>query len=151
MRLEVKKLDVVNLDQLQALVVEHIDGIETGLTMLDSRLLLGHTTVDIVAVDSQGALVLVTAGFTADEEMLMKAVEAYSWCLEYPEAICRLYPSVDVSATRPPRLMFVVERMPDAVHREIRQLGFCEGDCAEVRALDVRGTQVADFATIPRL
>ena len=151
MRLEVKKLDVVNLDQLQSLVVEHIDGIETGLTMLDSRLLLGHATVDIVAVDSQGALVLVTAGFTADEEMLMRAVEAYSWCLEYPEAICRLYPSVDVSAARPPRLMFVVERMPDAFHRKIKQLGFCEVDCVEFRHLDVSGTQVAYFDTIARL
>jgi len=151
MRLEVKKLDVVNLDQLQSLVVEHIDGIETGLTMLDSRLLLGQATVDIVAVDSQGALVLVTAGFTADEEMLMRAVEAYSWCLEYPEAICRLYPSVDVSAARPPRLMFVVERMPDAFHRKIKQLGFCEVDCVEFRHLDVSGTQVAYFDTIARL
>ena len=151
MRLVVKKLDVVNLDQLQSLVVEHIDGIETGLTVLDSRLLLGHATVDIVAVDSQGALVLVTAGFTADEEMLLKAVEAYSWCLEYPEAIRRLYPSVDVSAARPPRLMFVVERMPDAFHRKIKQLGFCEVDCVEFRHLDVSGTQAAYFDTIARL
>ncbi|HEY3099365.1 MAG TPA: hypothetical protein VGL14_10680 [Methylomirabilota bacterium] len=151
MRLVVKKLDVVNLDQLQSLVVEHIDGIETDLTVLDSRLLLGHATVDIVAVDSQGALVLVTAGFTADEEMLMKAVEAYSWCLEYPEAIRRLYPSVDISAARPPRLMFVVERMPDAFHRKIKQLGFCEVDCVEFRHLDVSGTQAAYFDTIARL
>src|SRR5437899_11232514 len=151
MRLEVKKLDVVNLDQLQSLVVGHIDGIETGLTMLDSRLLLGHATVDIVAVDSQGALVLVTAGFTADEEMLMRAVEAYSWCLEYPEAICRLYPSVDISAARPPRLMFVVERLPDAFNRKIKQLGFSEVDCVEFRHLDVSGTPAAYFDTIARL
>jgi hypothetical protein len=151
MRLVVKKLDVVNLDRLQSLVVEHIDGIETGLAVLDSRLLLGDATVDVVAVDSQGALVLVTAGFTADEEMLLKAVEAYSWCLEYPEAIRRLYPSVDISAARPPRLMFVVERMPDAFHRKIKQLGFCEVDCVEFRHLDVSGTQAAYFDTIARL
>jgi hypothetical protein len=151
MRLVVKKLDVVNLDQLQSLVVEHIDGIETGLTVLDSRLLLGHATVDIVAVDAHSALVLVTTGFTADEEMLLKAVDAYSWCLEYPEAIRRLYPSVDVSTARPPRLMFVVERMPDAFHRKIKQLGFCEVDCVEFRHLDVGGTQAAYFDTIARL
>jgi hypothetical protein len=151
MRLVVKKLEIVDLGQLQSLVIEHIDGIEPGLTVLDSRLLLGHANVDIVAADAQGGLVLVTAGFTADEDMLLKAVEAYSWCLEYPEAIRRLYPSVDVSAARPPRLMFVVDRLPDAFHRKIKQLGFSEVDCVEFRHLDLGGTQAAYFDTIARL
>src|SRR2546425_8899432 len=103
MRLVVKKLEIADLGQLQSLVIEHLDGIESGLTVIDSRLLLGHATMDIVALDADGTLVLVTAGFTADEEMLLKAVEAYSWCLEYPDAIRRLYPSVEISAARPPR------------------------------------------------
>jgi hypothetical protein len=151
MRLVVRKLEIPNLGQLQSLVIEHLDGIEPGLSVLDSRLLLGDATVDIVALDADGALVLVTAGFTADEDMLLKAVEAYSWCLEYPDAIRRLYPSVDVSAARPPRLMFVVERMPDAFHRKIKQLGFSEVDCVEFRHLDVSGTPAVYFDTIARL
>ena len=151
MRLVVKKLEVLDLGQLQSLVIEHLDGIESGLTVLDSRVLLGHATIDIVALDAEGALVLLTAGFTADEDMLMKAVEAYSWCLEYPEAIRRLYPSVEISAARPPRLMFVVERLPDAFNRKIKQLGFSEVDCVESRHLDVSGTPAAYFDTIARL
>jgi hypothetical protein len=151
MRLVVKKLEVLDIGQLQSLVIEHLDGIESGLTVLDSRVLLGHATIDIVALDAEGALVLLTAGFTADEDMLLKAVEAYSWCLEYPEAIRRLYPSVEISAARPPRLMFVVERLPDAFHRKIKQLGFSEVDCVEFRHLDVSGTPAAYFDTIARL
>ena len=81
----------------------------------------------------------------------MKAVEAYSWCLEYPDAIRRLYPSVEISAARPPRLMFVGERLPDAFHRKIKQLGFSEVDCVEFRYLDVSGTQAAYFDTIARM
>jgi hypothetical protein len=151
MRLVVKKLEVVDLGQMQSLVLEHLDGIESGLTVLDSRVLLGHASIDIVALDAEGAFVLLTAGFTADEDMLLKAVEAYSWCLEYPEAIRRLYPSVEISAARPPRLMFVVERLPDAFHRKIKQLGFSEVDCVEFRHLDVSGTPAAYFDTIARL
>jgi hypothetical protein len=151
MRLVVRKLEIPDLGQLQSLVIEHLDGIEPGLTVLDSRLLLGHATVDIVALDTEGALVLVTAGFTADEDMLLKAVEAYSWCLEYPDAIRRLYPSVEVSSTRPPRLMFIVERLPDAFHRKIKQLGFSEVDCVEFRHLDVSGTPAVYFDTLVRL
>jgi hypothetical protein len=151
MRLVVRKLEIPDLGQLQSLVIEHLDGIEPGLTVLDSRLMLGHATVDIVALDADGTLVLVTAGFTADEDMLLKAVEAYSWCLEYSDAIRRLYPSVDVSAARPPRLMFVVERLPDSFHRKIKQLGFSEVDCVEFRHLDVSGTPAVYFDTLARL
>src|SRR5690349_16553264 len=151
MKLVVRKLEIPDLGQLQSLVIEHLDSIEPGLTVLDSRLLLGHANVDIVALDAEGALVLVTAGFTADEDMLLKAVEAYSWCLEYPDAIRRLYPSVDVSAARPPRLMFIVERLPDAFHRKIKQLGFSEVDCVEFRHLDINGTPAVYFDTLARL
>src|SRR5262249_34730054 len=124
MKLVVRKLEILDVDHLRSLVIEHLDGIEPGITVLDSKLQMGQAIVDIVALDTDGALVLVTAGFTADEQMLLKAVEAYSWCLEYPDAVRRLYPAVDISATRPPRLMFVVERLPDAFHRKIKQLRF---------------------------
>jgi hypothetical protein len=151
MKVVVKRRDVTDLHELQALVVDHVDGIEPGLTVLDSRLLLGQATIDVVGLDAQGALVLIAVAFTADEEMLLKAVEAYSWCLEYPEAIRRLYPSAHISASQPPRLMFVVQRMPDAFHRKIKQLGFPVVDCVEVRSLEVDGRSAVYFETLARL
>jgi hypothetical protein len=147
----VKKRDLTDPAQLQALIVEHADDLERGLTILDSRLLLGQATIDVVALDADGALVLITVGLVADEEMFMKAVDAYSWCLEYPEAIRRLYPAVRFSTEQPPRVMFVVERMPDAFHRKIKQLGFHEVDCVEFRHLDVDGTAAVYFDTLARL
>src|SRR4051812_33066239 len=93
----VKKRDLTDPAQLQALIVEHADDLERGLTMLDSRLLLGQAAIDIVGVDADGVLILIAVGLVADEEMFLKAVDAYSWCLEYPEAIHRLYPTVQFS------------------------------------------------------
>ena len=147
----VKKRDLTDPAQLQALIVEHADDLERGLTILDSRLLLGQATIDLVAVDADGMLVLIALGLVADEAMFLKAVEAYSWCLEYPEAIRRLHPTVQVSSTQPPRVMFVVERMPDAFHRKIKQLGFPEVDCVEFRHLDVDGAAALYFDTLARL
>ena len=142
MRLAVRKLHVEDAAKLQTLVVENLDGIEPGLAALDARLLLGHSTIDVVAMDAAGTLVLIAVGFTANEEMILKAVEAYSWSLEYPQALQRLYPGCVLSEERPPRLLFVVERMSDAFQRKIKQLGFPEVDCVEVRHLEVDG--VAD-------
>ncbi len=151
MRMAVRKLRVEDVEKLQALVVENFDAIEPGLTVLDARLLLGHATIDVIGVDTVGALVLGAVGFTANEDMLLKAVEAYSWCLEYPEALVRLYPSCQVSEDRPPRLLFVVERMPDAFHRKIKQLGFPEVDCVEFRHLEFDGVPTVYFESLLRL
>ena len=151
MRMAVRKLRVEDVEKLQALVVENFDAIEPGLTVLDARLLLGHATIDVIGVDTVGALVLGNVGFTANEDMLLKAVEAYSWCLEYPEALVRLYPSCQVSEERPPRLLFVVERMPDAFHRKIKQLGFPEVDCVEFRHLEFDGVPTVYFESLLRL
>jgi hypothetical protein len=151
MRLAVKRLRIDDVGKLQALVVENFDAIEPGLTVLDARLLLGHATIDVIGVDAAGALVLGAVGFTANEEMLLKAVEAYSWCLEYPESLVRLYPSCRISEERPPRLLFVVERVPDAFLRKIKQLGFPEVDCVEFRHLEIDGTATVYFETLLRL
>jgi hypothetical protein len=151
MRAAIRKLRVEDVAKLQALVVENFDAIEPGLTVLDARLLLGPATIDVIGVDAVGTLVLGAVGFSANEEMLLKAVEAYSWCLEYPEALVRLYPSCQLSEDRPPRLLFVVERMPDAFHRKIKQLGFPEVDCVEFRHLEFEGVRAVYFDSLLRL
>jgi hypothetical protein len=139
MRLAVRKLDVADVGQLVQLVAENIESLEPGLSVIDARLLLGHATIDIAAVDGEGALVLIALGTTADETLLMGIVEAYSWCLEYPHAVQRLYPSLRVSPERPPRVIFVVERMPDSFQRKMRQLNFADVICVEFRPLEVNG------------
>ena len=63
----------------------------------------------------------------------------------------RLYPSCQVSEDRPPRLLFVVERMPDAFHRKIKQLGFPEVDCVEFRHLEFDGVPTVYFESLLRL
>jgi hypothetical protein len=151
MILSAKKLQLEDAAKLHMLVAENIDAIEPGLIALDSRLLLGQTTIDVVASDTNGALVLIATGLTANEELLLKAVEAYSWCREYPESLERLYPSCIISEERPPRLLFVVERMPDAFHRKIKQLGFPEVDCVEFRLLEVEGGSAIYFESVLRL
>jgi hypothetical protein len=151
MKVAVRKLPIEDVAKLQTLVAQNIDAIEPGLVVLDSRLLLGHATIDVVGLDANGALVLIATGLVANEEMLLKAVEVYSWCREYPQSLERLYPSCVISDDRPPRMVFVVERMPDAFHRKIKQMGFPEVDCVEFRLLDVDGAPAVYFDSILKL
>jgi hypothetical protein len=151
MKLVATKLEMESVGKMSKLVIENIDAIASDLTVLDSRLLLGNASIDVVALDATGSLVLVAIDRTSDEQLLLKAVEAYSWCLEYPEAVRRLYPAAEVSVSRPPRVMFVVERMSDAFHRKVKQLGFPEVDCVEFRHLAIDGAEAVHFDTVVRL
>jgi len=122
-----------DVKDLQALVAEHADSVEAGLRVLEARVLLGGATIDLLALDSSESLVLLALGFAADDELLMRALEAYSWCLEYPDALRRLYPSVRLSETQPPRVIFVAERLPEAFLRKARHLRLHRVDFVEFK------------------
>src|SRR3990172_5032266 len=151
MRPTFKKLEVKDIGDLERLVAENVEGIEAGLRVIDSRLLLGQAAIDLVGLDAKGALVLIALDFTADESLLLRVMDAYSWCLEYPETIRRLYPTARVSPERPPRILFIVERLTESFMRRIKALSFLEIDCLEFRHLEVNGTSALYFDLVQRL
>ena len=151
MRPTFKRLEVKDLGNLEKLVAENIEGIEPGLRVIDSRLVLGQAAIDLVALDARESLVLVALDFLADEGLLLRAMDAYSWCLEYPDALRRLYPMANVLPTRPPRILFIVERLTDAFVRRIKHLSFLEIDCLEFRHLEVNGASAVYFDLVERL
>jgi len=72
MRPTFKKLEVKDISDLERLVAENVEGIEAGLKVIDSRLLLGQAAIDLVGLDARGALVLIALDFTADESLLLR-------------------------------------------------------------------------------
>ncbi len=146
-----RRLEVTKLEELAALVAEHIEGIELGLKVIDGHLLLGQAAIDLVGVDTKGSLVLIALDFTADEGLLLRGMDAYSWCLEYPDTIGRLYPAAEISPARPPRILFIAERLTDAFVRRIRQLCFRDVDCLEFRHLEADGASALYFDLVERI
>jgi len=150
MRPTFRKLEVKDLGTLERLVAENIEGVEPGLKVVDSRLLLGQAAIDLVGLDSNASLVLIALDFSADDGLLLRVMDAYSWCLEYPDTLRRLYPMAQATS-RPPRILFVVEKMTDPFLRRVKQLSFLEIDCYEFRNLEVNGASVVYFDLIERL
>jgi hypothetical protein len=150
MRPTFRKLEVKDIGNLERLVAENVEGVEPGLQIVDSRLLLGQAAIDLVGLDSRGSLVLIALDFSADDGLLLRVMDAYSWCLEYPDTLRRLYPMAQASS-RPPRILFIVEKMIDSFLRRIKQLSFLEIDCFEFRHLEVNGASVVYFDLVERL
>jgi len=57
MRPTFRKLEVKDISSLERLVAENVDGVEPGLKVVDSRLLLGQAAIDPVGLDGKGSLV----------------------------------------------------------------------------------------------
>jgi hypothetical protein len=151
MRPTFRKLEVKDIGHLEKLVADNVEGVEPGLKVIDSRLLLGQAAIDLVGLDSRGSLALIALDFTADEGLLLRVMDAYSWCLEFPDTLRRLYPMAQLSTARPPRILFIVERLTDSFLRRIKQLSFLEIDCLEFRHLEVNGESVVFFDHVERL
>lgn len=139
MKLTFKRREVKDLQHLGTLVAENAEAIEPGLQILASNLNLGRTSVELAAIDSERVPVLITLGLTADDALLVRAMEAYAWCLEDPESVHRLMPAT-VHAGWPPRVVFVAERLLESFVRKLRLLKFAAVDCFEFRYVEANGT-----------
>jgi hypothetical protein len=138
MKLTFKRREVKGLHELGTLVGENADAIEPGLQILTSGLNLGRTHVDLAAIDRAQTPVLIALALTADDSLLVRALEAYAWCLEYPESVQRLVPA-KVTPGWPPRVVFVAERLLESFVRKLRLLKFSAIDCFEYRYIEVNG------------
>src|SRR5215831_1884452 len=126
MKLTFKRREVKDLQQLGTLVAENLDAIESGLEMIGSNLNLGRASIELVALD-------------AEDTMLLRALEAYAWCLDYPESLQKLVPASRQTGW-PPRVVFVAERLLESFLRKMRLLKFSTVDFFEFRYVEANGT-----------
>ena len=139
MKLTFKRREVKDLHQLATLVAENAEAIEPGLQIVGSNLNLGRASVELVGIDSAQRPVLITLGLTADDAVLLRALEAYAWCLEYPEAVQKVVPAT-TQPEWPPRVVFVAERLLESFVRKMRLLRFSAVDFFEFRYVEAHGT-----------
>ena len=138
MRSTFRTLKIDDARALHALVVEHVESLEADLRILGERVLLGGGAVDLVALDGEGRLVLLAVALVADDAMVLRMLEAFAWCFEYPDAVGRLYAVDPAALAVPPRVLFVSERFSDAFLRKVKHLQMSIG-CLEFRYLEVNG------------
>src|SRR5437016_13924446 len=130
-----KLREVTDLHHLSTLLADNADAMEPDLKILASNLNFGRTSVELAALDAERVPVLFVLGLTADDAMLVRALEAYAWCLEYPESVQRLVPA-STQLGWPPRVVFVAERLLEAFVRKMRLLKFSSVDCSQLPSVE---------------
>ncbi len=122
-------------ERLRHFVAENLEALEPGLNVLETSLRLGRSTVDVVAVDGKQTLVLVAVAEVADAAMLISTLDAFIWCLAFPDNMRRLYPDVAIATTRPPRVVLVATQMPAAFLDLAERLSVINPECHELAAV----------------
>lgn len=132
MGLTARKTSEANLERLRSFLGRHAEALEPGLTVVDRRLKLGGTDVDVLATDRCLTPVLVVAGGVADTRLLVAGLEACLWCLAFPDTLRRLYPDAPMALHRPPRLIFVAEHVSEEFVRMVEALSVVRAECHEL-------------------
>jgi len=139
MKLTFRKREVKDVSELESLVVENSEALEAGFRIVAANINLGRSSVSLAGLDSATRPVLVSVGLQADDAMIFRMVEAYAWCLEYPDSLQCLMPARRGLGDWPPRVVFIAERMVESFLRKIRLLRFPRVDCLEYRYVEVNG------------
>jgi hypothetical protein len=153
MALIAKKVQGSVPERLRGFVAENLEALEPGLQVLETSLRLGRSTVDVVAVDGKQTLVLIAVAEVADAAMLVGTLDAYIWCVAFPDNMRRLYPDA-IAATRPPRVVFVATKMPAAFLDLVECLSVISPECHELAGLPdedlpASGASAADLTPAP--
>ncbi|HXG03129.1 MAG TPA: hypothetical protein VNO23_06945, partial [Candidatus Binatia bacterium] len=131
MTLIARKPSSAKQERLRRFVAQHADALEPGLQIIEAGLRLGRMGVDLVAADARQTLVLIGVASVATDKMLVGMLDAYIWCLQFPDGLRRLCPDAPIAFTRPPRLVIVAEEVPESFMDLVGCLSF-EVECHEL-------------------
>lgn len=117
---------------LRKRVERNIETLESGLRLIGSHVAVDRSTVDVVALDARGSLVLIIVGTAADSRMFLRSADVYWWCREHPDLVRKRFPTARISPAQPLRLLFAAQRFARFFVRAIEELRFADVRCLQL-------------------
>lgn len=101
-----KKVEVSEA-QFEDLIRQAPHLIEEGLRYVDHQRKAGRDPLDVLMVDSGGALIVAELKVREDDGMLVQGIDYYDWITRNIEGLSRAYKSFDINPTQTPRLLLI--------------------------------------------
>ena len=104
-----KNYDVVELKEnmLEELIRHYSEKIEKGLKYISHQQKTDKGRLDVIMVDSGGALVIAELKVTDDDDMLFQGIDYYDYVSTHIETFARAYEKFNIKPTQQPRLMLI--------------------------------------------
>ena len=116
--IKVKTVSLREKEELEPLLIAHPDIIEEGLKVITNQLPTDSGPLDILAVDSDGTLIVIELKNEASENHLDQGLRYYDWCRQNTFCIANAFnDKFKINANVAPRLMLVAPSFTEIVKR----------------------------------
>jgi hypothetical protein len=112
---KIVKITLKEKDELEPILVKDLESIEDGLKVLAHQFPTDSGPLDILAVDTDGAAVVIELKDNIDDGQLDQGLRYYDWVRSNRGALSKAYPSI--MAAEEPRLILIAPAFSDSLKR----------------------------------
>ena len=142
--MNIKKVEIEDENWLRDYIIEHPNFLEEGVKILSQELHTDSGRMDILAVDSDGAAIVVELKVKVDEGQLDQALCYYDWLRTNLFILASVYNDIDPKST--PRIILVAPRFSERLKRIAKYID------APINLVEYRAIKISnDIVLIPEI
>ncbi len=121
--LSIEKISVEGHQQLEQLVINEINQIEKGLTVICNDVPVGEkTTLDVLCHDSNGQLVILQLNVNEDDTILLIGLQSLDYVDKFKSFLKATYSKHKIDDKEKPRLILIAPSFSDTLRRAVESM-----------------------------
>ena len=117
-----KETEIKDKAEVLNLLLTNIDKVQPDLRVVDKNIdLTDEVKLDILCVDSYGALVLTELFAEENEFILVHALKHYDWVMRHADILCKIY-RLKINSNLRPRVILIAPRFSEPFKRLIESI-----------------------------
>ncbi|MEM2242079.1 MAG: endonuclease NucS [Candidatus Bathyarchaeia archaeon] len=121
--MSIEKLSIENHQELEQMIVNEINLVEKGLTVICSNVPINDkTTLDVLCHDNNGQLVIIQLSVQEDDTMLLQGLQSLDYVDKFKSFLKATYNKHKIDDKEKPRLILIAPSFSDAVKRAVESM-----------------------------
>ncbi|MEM3153540.1 MAG: endonuclease NucS [Candidatus Bathyarchaeia archaeon] len=121
--MSIEKISVESRQELEQMIVNEINLVEKGLTVICSNVPINEkTTLDVLCHDSNGQLVILQLNVEEDDAMLLQGLQSFDYVDKFKSFLKATYNKHKIDDKEKPRLILIAPSFSDAVRRAVESM-----------------------------
>ncbi|MEM1563416.1 MAG: endonuclease NucS [Candidatus Bathyarchaeia archaeon] len=121
--MSIEKISVESRQELEQMILNEINLVEKGLTVICSNVPINDkTTLDVLCHDSNGQLVILQLNVEEDDAMLLQGLQSFDYVDKFKSFLKATYNKHKIDDKEKPRLILIAPSFSDAVKRAVESM-----------------------------
>ena len=121
--MSIEKISIESRHELEQMIVNEINLVEKGLTVICSNVPVNDkTTLDVLCHDDNGQLVIIQLNVHEDDAMLLQGLQSLDYVDKFKSFLKATYNKHKIDDKEKPRLILIAPSFSDAVRRAVESM-----------------------------